>query len=142
MDDLRAKVRAAFDDGRWMHPSSNADVIVDYLTDLVMEVIEALSNTKEAAVARVLSKYFQQGKTGSDQHIRESAMAAVKKLAKTENCGEAVVPHLLPGVRNGFTRFYTTQVLQEITGQKFDVKHWAQWSSWYRSRHPEWKESE
>jgi len=106
----------------------------------LLAVIEALSNTKEAAVARVLSKYFQQGKTGSDQHIREAAMAAVKKLAKAENCGEAVVPHLLPGVRNGFTRVYTTQVLQEITGQPFDVKHWAQWSSWYRARHPEWKE--
>ena len=108
----------------------------------LLAVVTALGDSKEPAVARVLAKYFQPGRGPEDARIREAAMDAVRRMAKKENCGDSVVPHLFVGVRNGHTRHFTTLLLQELTGQTFDVKHWAQWSSWWRSKHPEWKESE
>ena len=108
----------------------------------LVAVCQALGDSKEPAVARVLAKYFQPGRGPQDAAIRDAAMNAVRTMAEKGNCGDSVIPHLFVGLRNGATRAYTTQLLQELTGQQFDQKHWAQWSSWWRQRHPEWKEGD
>jgi hypothetical protein len=108
----------------------------------LIAVCQAMGGSKEPAVARVLAKYFQPGRGPQDAAIRDAAMNAVREMFKKENCGEAVIPHLFVGLRNGATRGYTTMLLQELTGQKFDVKAWNQWSAWWRQRHPEWKEGD
>jgi HEAT repeat protein len=106
----------------------------------LIKVIGALADTKEPGVARVLSRYFQQGRGGGDDQVRDAAMKAVKKLAKPENAGEAVIPRLFYAVRNVATRVFTTQVLQEITGRGYTVKEWGSWSNWWLESHPGWKD--
>ena len=108
----------------------------------LVAVCQAMGDSKEPAVARVLAKYFQPGRGPQDAAIREAAMSAVREMFKKENCGDAVIPHLFVGLRNGATRGYTTMLLQELTGQKFEVKAWNQWSAWWRRGHPEWKEGD
>lgn len=110
--------------------------------DRLLKVIDALSATKEPAVARVLARYFQDGRGARDGEVREAAMNAVRKMAKAENCGEAVVPHLFVGLRVPATRGYTTLLLQELTGKPFTVKEWGYWSDWWRSKHPGWSEKD
>ncbi len=106
----------------------------------LLKVIDALGATKEAGVARVLSRYFQQGRGQGDDQVREAAMKTVVKMGKPENVGENVVPQLFYAVKTAATRIYTTQVLQEITGRRFTVKEWGSWSNWWYESHPGWKE--
>jgi HEAT repeat protein len=106
----------------------------------LLKVVEALSGTKEAGVARVLSRYLQQGRGGEDAQVREAATNAIRRMAKKENVGEAVVPQLFYAVKVPATRWFTTQLLQELTGQKFTVKEWGSWSHWWLSTHPGWKD--
>jgi hypothetical protein len=110
--------------------------------DRLIDVIGRLSESKEPAVARVLSRYLQQGRGPDDARIRDAAMNGIRKMAQPKNVGDAVVPHLFPAVRNKFTRFYATQMLQEITHQLIDIRHYTSWSTWWRSTHPDWKEKE
>lgn len=107
----------------------------------LLAVIGELSDAKEPGVALVVSRYFQHGRGPDDDRIREAALAAVRKLAKKENCGDAVIPCLFHGVRTEETRWYTTNLLQELTGQRFTVKQWGSWKAWWKSKHPEWKEN-
>jgi len=67
-------------------------------------------------------------------------MNAVRKMAKPENLGEKVIPHLFVGVRNKYTRHYTTELLNELTGQPFTVKQSSHWANWWKKTHPGWKE--
>ncbi len=108
----------------------------------LLKVVDALGDTKVAGIARVLSRYFQQGRGPGDDQVREAAIKAVKKMAKPENVGEAVVPQLFFAVKNLPTRAFTTQVLQDITYRKFTVKEWGSWSNWWLETHPGWKENE
>jgi hypothetical protein len=110
--------------------------------DRLLKVIDVLSAAKEPSVARVLARYFQAGRGPRDAEVREAAMGAVRKMAATENCGQAVVPHLFVGLRNTATRGYTTILLQELTGKAFTVKEWGYWSDWWRSKHPDWSEKD
>ena len=103
-------------------------------------VVKELGRSKEPAVARVLARYFRHGTGPLDAGIREAAMDAVRTMAKKENLGDAVIPHLFVGLRDRQTRLFTTELLRELTGQDFTVKNWGGWIAWWRSTHPGWKE--
>ncbi len=106
----------------------------------LVAVIKELSRTKEPAVARVLARYFRPGGAPGDEAIRAAALDAVRTMAKKENLGEAVIPHLFVGLRHRETRYQTTLLLQELTGKDFTVKNWGSWSAWWKSTHPGWTE--
>jgi hypothetical protein len=106
----------------------------------IVHVIGVLADTKLPRVARVVSRYFQASRVPADGQVREAALQAVRKLAKPANAGEAVVPQLFHALRFEATRWQTTELLRELTGQEFTVKQWGRWSAWWKSRHPDWKE--
>jgi hypothetical protein len=102
----------------------------------LLKVIDLLSNSKEPSVAALFVRYFQEGRGPRDAEVRAAAMNAVRKMAKPENCGEDVIPHLFGGLRVVASRAYTTALLQELTGKDFSVDKWGYWSDWWKSTHP------
>jgi hypothetical protein len=108
--------------------------------DRILAVVDALTETKEPAVAKVLARYLRHARLPAEQQIRSRAEQSIRRLAKPDMAGEEAIPYLFEGLRHPETRVGTTVLLQELTGQAFTVKTWGKWKEWWLSRHPGWKE--
>jgi hypothetical protein len=103
--------------------------------DVKVKVMEALAATKDPRTARALSNFLLTvAETPGAVLCRDAARAAVKAL------GEPAVPFLFPALRSPRTRICTGELLREITGAPIGSGMVEDWISWWKRKHPDWRE--